>query len=332
VQQILADLFDLAESLFNYWLDQDKNHWRAGVPTLSANLALILDVQALRLFRSIVQDCRRAEAFTASILTRTLFETVLAVLFLLKKDVRIIVEPVYQKNAPHGTPPIGYAAKPRSKNSKRTLRHRLSRELRATLYMAHNYFMLEGRHIKSLGRSPGMYHKARQLKKSVDPKVATEYESEVGPQWTHILRHSGSYCGLSIENLAAVLGEPLTRWYDTVYHFQSCDVHALNSLQHLDIHDGTRLKALYVSPDQAVYQSLRAAVGMFFAHMQILHENLDFGADVSTGFDSLTRKYNRLVRPWFSQPPSRSASTPAASKTTWSRSSAPRWPRPGTAT
>jgi hypothetical protein len=94
VQQNLADLFDLAESLFNYWLDQDKNHWRAGVPLDSANLALILDVQAIRLFRSIVNDCRRAEASTASILTRTLFETVLAVLFLLKKDVRIIVEPV----------------------------------------------------------------------------------------------------------------------------------------------------------------------------------------------------------------------------------------------
>src|SRR5437773_5783037 len=58
VQRSLADLFNLAESLFNYWLDQDKNSWRADVPMESANLALILDVQALRLFRSIVEDCK----------------------------------------------------------------------------------------------------------------------------------------------------------------------------------------------------------------------------------------------------------------------------------
>jgi hypothetical protein len=297
VQQNLADLFDLAESLFNYWLDQDKNHWRASVPTHSANLALILDVQALRLFRSIVHDCRRAEAFTASILTRTLFETVLAVLFLLKKDVRIIVEPVYPKGSPHRTTPIGYAAKPRSRNTKRTAKHRLSRELRAILFTAHYYFTLEGRHIERLGKSLGMYHKAKQLKNSVDPTVAAEYEHEIGPEWKHILRHSHSYSGLKIEELAAVLDKSLARWYSTVYHFQSCDAHAANSLQHLAMHDGISLKAVYISHDQAVYQSLRAAIGIFFTHMQILDQNLDFGTDASTAFDSLTRKYCRVVRP-----------------------------------
>jgi hypothetical protein len=70
VQQNLADLFNLAEAIFNFWRDQDKNRWKTIVPMASANLALILDVQAMRLFRSITQDCKRAEAFTANILTR----------------------------------------------------------------------------------------------------------------------------------------------------------------------------------------------------------------------------------------------------------------------
>ncbi len=297
LQGNLADLFNLAESLFNYWLGQDKNSWRAGVPMEAANLALILDVQAVRLFRSIVEDCKRAEAFTASILTRTLFETVLAVLFLLKKDVRIIVEPVYPKGAPRGTTPIGYAAKPRSKNTKRTAKHRLSRKLRATLFMAKSYFTLEGRHIESLSKYPGMTNKAKQLKKSVDPGIAAEYEHEIGSQWTSVLRRSDSYSGLSIENLAAVLDKSLARWYRTVYHFQSCDSHAVNALQHLDLHNATTCKAIYVSPDSAVYQSLRAAVGMFFVHMRILHDNLDFGPDASIAFASLTRKHNWFVQP-----------------------------------
>ena len=108
VQRNLADLFSLAESLFNYWLDQRKDKWTAQVPIESANLALILDVQACRLFRSVIEECQRCEAFNASILARSLFETTLGAAFLLKKDVRIIVEPIVPRcTAPHtsGTPP-----------------------------------------------------------------------------------------------------------------------------------------------------------------------------------------------------------------------------------
>jgi hypothetical protein len=97
VQKNLCALFSLAESLFNFWLDQDKDKWAAKIPIESGNLALILDVQACRLFRSVVEECRRCEAFNASILARTLFENTLGVAFLLKKDVRIIVEPTKGK-------------------------------------------------------------------------------------------------------------------------------------------------------------------------------------------------------------------------------------------
>jgi hypothetical protein len=198
VQENLAELFNLAESSFNYWLDQDKNKWKADVPMLTANLALTLDVQGLRLYRSIIQDCKRAEAFTGSILTRTLFENVLAVLFLLKKDVRIVVEPI--KGTPAGATPVKFSAKLKSKITRRTAKHRLSRELRANLFMAHDYLSLECQHIESLGKSPGMYHKAKQLKKSVDPALVAEYEHEIGPAWSYILRKSNYYSGLSVKD------------------------------------------------------------------------------------------------------------------------------------
>jgi hypothetical protein len=295
VQGNLMDLFKLAESSFNYWFDQDKNNWRAGVPMLTANLALTLDVQALRLFRTVIQDCKRAEAFTASILTRTLFENLLAVLFLLKKDVRIIVEPT--KGTPSGTTPAKFAAKLKSQTTRRTAKHQLSRELRANLFMAHYYFTQEGQHIESLARFPGMYHKAKQLKKNVDPAVAAEYEREIGPAWSYILRKSNYYSGLSVRDLARVLDKSLLQWYDTVYHFQSCDGHAINLLQHLAIQDGASVKAIYASTDHTVNQTLRAAIDMFLTHIQVLHQNLDFGTDASTAFASLTKKYHRLVRP-----------------------------------
>jgi hypothetical protein len=170
-------------------------------------------------------------------LARTLFENLLAVLFLLKEDVRIMVEPT--KGTPPGTTPVKFAAKLKSKTARRTAGHRLSRELRANLFMAHYYFPLEGQHMESLGKFPGMYQKAKQLKKSVDPAVAADYEREIGPAWSYILRNSNYYSGLSVKDLTQVLDKSLFRWYDTVYHFQSCDGHAINLLQHLAIQDGT---------------------------------------------------------------------------------------------
>ena len=68
-------------------------------------------------------------------------------------------------------------------------------------------------------------------------------------------------------------------------------------LQHLAIQDGASVKATYASTDRTVNQTLRTAIGMFLTHMQVLHQNLDFGTEGSTAFASLAKKYYRLVRP-----------------------------------
>jgi hypothetical protein len=241
VQQNVADLFSLAESLFNSWLTQDKNNWTAKTPNESANLALILDIQACRLYRSVIEECRRCEAFNASILARTLFETTLGVAFLLKKDVRIIVEPVCPKGAPPGTPPSKFAAKARSKGIKRTRKHLLSREFRAKLFLAYDFFSREGRGIDSIGKIPGYHHKAKKLRRSLDQKAKGEYEREIGPEWSFILQRSHNYSGLSVKDLARVLHPAFLRWYETVYHFQSCAAHAIDFLRHIDLSDESTL-------------------------------------------------------------------------------------------
>src|SRR5262249_40255969 len=95
VQKNLASAFDLSEAMFNFWLVQEKDHWigKSTLPPLAIYLAMMMDVQACRLFRSVIEECRRCEAFSASILSRALFETILGDGFLLMKRVRIIVEP-----------------------------------------------------------------------------------------------------------------------------------------------------------------------------------------------------------------------------------------------
>jgi Family of unknown function (DUF5677) len=295
VQANLADHFDFAEALFNFWLDQGKNRWDHTVPIESANLALILDVQACRLFRSVIEDCRRCEAFNASIFARTLFETVLAVAFLLNKDVRIIVEAVVDKCGVPGALPRKFAAKFRSPRTKRTRKHLLSREFRANLFLAFDYFQLQGRAVASLAKFPGLHQKAKSLRKLIDPNIAAQYEQDVGPQWLYILRHGRKgYAGLSVEDLSKALGKQFSLWYQTMYHFQSTAVHALDFRKHLDRSDTNVLKASYLSPESQILECLRAATAMFFTNMHIMQRNIGFGPEVDMAFASLMRKFGRL--------------------------------------
>ena len=48
-------------------------------------------------------------------------------------------------------------------------------------------------------------------------------------------------------------------------------------------------KALFLSSDREVYQSLWSATGMFFTHMHLLHENIGFGTGVDSALHSLKR-------------------------------------------
>lgn len=296
VQENLADLFSLAESLFNAWLDMDRNRWSENIPTESANLALILDLQACRLYRSVIEACQRCEAYCASILVRTMFETALGVGFLLKKDVRIIVEPIIPKGAPAGTLPTKYAAKISSKATNRTRKHFLSRERRAALYAAHSYFALVGRETDSLGKFPGKYHAAKRLKKGFDPKVAAEYEKEIGVEWTYILRHDTGYSGLSVKDLARLIDRSFLRWYEAIYTSQSRAVHGTDFLRHLDTNGGTTLEGRCLSSENEVRQNLWAATGLFLTHSHIVHGNIGFGASADTALHHLKERFMGMAR------------------------------------
>src|SRR5947207_2628309 len=85
----LARPFDLAEAIYNSWLTHEKDKWvrQSKLPYVSVMLAMLLNVQACRMYRSVVELCRRGEALNAAILARTLFETVLGEVFILARRV-----------------------------------------------------------------------------------------------------------------------------------------------------------------------------------------------------------------------------------------------------
>src|SRR5258708_1305400 len=92
MQQNLAAWFDLAGRIHNFWLTYPKDEPKTKLPRLVVSVAEMLDVQAMRQFRSVVEDCRRCEAFNANIIARSMFETVMAQRFVLAKRLCIVVE------------------------------------------------------------------------------------------------------------------------------------------------------------------------------------------------------------------------------------------------
>src|SRR6266404_7181569 len=99
-QKNIEHLLNVAEALHNFWLDHPKDMWleRSTLPHRVVNLAAVLDVQASRQFRSVIEECRRCEASNANIVARSLFETVLAIRFVLaKKQLRMAIEQTKDK-------------------------------------------------------------------------------------------------------------------------------------------------------------------------------------------------------------------------------------------
>lgn len=91
IQASLKDQFDYCDTIFKYWVESDHDKWakKAGLPTKVYYVVCALNLQSFRLFRSICEECKRGEAYSASILCRSLFETVVAMTFILKPKVAI---------------------------------------------------------------------------------------------------------------------------------------------------------------------------------------------------------------------------------------------------
>jgi len=83
--EALHSQFEFSERVFNYWIGQEKNKylWRGHLDELVVNVGATLDVQACRQFRTVIDLCQRCEGYDASVIARSLFETSLAMLFVL---------------------------------------------------------------------------------------------------------------------------------------------------------------------------------------------------------------------------------------------------------
>lgn len=297
VHRFLATEFDFARRLYGYWVTHPKDIWlsKSTLPGHTLDLAMILNVQLYRQFRSVYEECSRCEAFCGSIVSRSLFETVIALLFALKPRVNIIVEPVMQNGAQiqtaSGVPK--WRAKPTSAKSPRGKSNYLSREMRAHMYFAHVAFSDDTWSRKSK-RKPGLKRFGSIVARNVSPAIITHFENLIGPQWTYILKDSHGYSGLSLATLVSVLDKRLLRWYETIYHFQSRMVHANDAMRHVKDNAHGKIEPVCLSSHIEVSATMQTAITMFLIAMILMHGEIGFGPGMGMAVDGFKKEFAQV--------------------------------------
>ncbi|MEX1098046.1 MAG: DUF5677 domain-containing protein, partial [Planctomycetales bacterium] len=183
--EALSEYFDFANRLLRFWLDADKDRGvsNSTISPIALRVVLSMSVKASKQLRSIIELCERGEAGDSSIIARSLFETALVVAFILKP--RFF--------------PREFDA---TKHVKRTIRVRgltLSREFRATLYIAHHVLEEERCANRHRTRRGLMRYAKRMEHHALNDPSSQQVKREIGPEWTRILlRPPRTYSGLNL--------------------------------------------------------------------------------------------------------------------------------------
>jgi hypothetical protein len=296
MQANLCDEFGLAERTYTFWCLQPKDRWLEAscLSPKVTHTAMLLNMQACRQFRSVIEECKRAEAISGAILARSQFETTLALFFILKPVVRIGTRAVVDKNGRHVPDAFGdpkFAATPGSKNSKKP--KRLSREFRATLYVAHG--VLQDHYFaRDCSTTPGRKRFGLMYQKKLSSTVLVNTETALGPEWSSILRGRSGYSGLGVAGLAKLLHKKLEFWYRTVYHLQSRAVHSLDSMNACRRLDNRSIGAAVFSEEGEGRLVLYSATGLFLLHLILLQKYIGFGEEVELELESFAAQHRQI--------------------------------------
>jgi Family of unknown function (DUF5677) len=293
----LARQFEFAERFYRFWLERPKDRWlsRSNLPENSLHLAMLLNIQACRQFRSMVEECRRGEAFCANIIARSLYETTLALLFVLKPRVRIVVEPdTKRRTHPDGS--LKYSVRPLRKKEKAS--NIPSRELRADLYVAHS--VISGpAFFERMGTIPKLKRfgkqRARRVRELTAPN-AKEFQRRVGPEWWSALRITHSYSGLGVEQLTSVVDSAgaLTGWYQTVYRAQCSLVHGNEALLHGQAGADGMMRAQWFSTDNEVCGALHEACLFLLVCVNTFQRYIGLGTGMASAQDGFFKECTRV--------------------------------------
>jgi hypothetical protein len=224
-----------------------------GVDSAVVQVALGLYVKACKQFRSILVLCEHGFGEDAHALTRNLFETAIALVFVLRHRVTL---------------------RSQGKTLPRVKGKPLTAKLRARLYVANIAFEHE-RTLNEWERTKGLRHAAKTLDKKGIPERVNAAEKAIGREWADRLKKRRTYSGTTVKDLALTLG--LTQAYATLYRSASWSTHATDLTQFVRLapQAGT---TLYLSPGDAwVPPTIRGASLLLVISIEFLNERFGLG-------------------------------------------------------
>jgi hypothetical protein len=232
-----------------------------GVGDWARSLALGLYSKACKQFRTIIMVGEAGFGGEMTVLTRSLFETALALEFLMKERVVLKREGIEVDIDP---------SQP------------LTTDIRAHLYGARVALMTEKR-LKDWGERPELEECMALLG---DPGAiaaqAAAAKNAVGEAWWKALKKGPA--GLTVKDLADSLGVPA--YYVMIYGDQSEVAHAGDAFRHFDMADESHgLLDLSPSPD-GIGGGLRLANLVFLGCLTSVHNRLQFGPAVDSALDA----------------------------------------------
>jgi hypothetical protein len=211
-------------------------------------------------YRSILVLCELGLVEDADVIARSLFESAVQTLFVLKRNIRLRRG---WKNAPK--PPRGG----------------FSAEFRAKLYLAHGV-LNEQKRVRLCQNKRGLKRPTRRAVEPVNSMVKTAHHW-LGRARMDWLGNDKSKAAFGVEMMAANVG--LGRWYDAVYRPQSAIAHAKDALHHLDVGDSQMTIDANLGADIE-----RATVPLHLANAMCGHAAHAVNARFRLGFDATLKK------------------------------------------
>jgi hypothetical protein len=277
IQQKFGKRFALADCMFEWWLSVPLNNHihRAGLPREVTICATLLNVQCCRQFRTVIEQCRIGEAFNASIVSRSLIETLLAVQFVVAPDLAIAVQPK-RKNG-NVQPDQGVVKVMDAADAS----PRVSRKERGSLYF--NYCGLKMAEVSDDFAAFYLEDGGEgELEPTIAPEVIAQAKAKVGPVWTYIwTHHPYRYAGLSIAKQAEASSQDFDLMYKRVYKLECSRVHATDVFAHVS---PTNEPSWY-SSDEDINVVLYASSTMFYHYLQLMHAHLQMTAEAKATID-----------------------------------------------
>ena len=178
-------------------------------------------VRDIRRFRSAALECQFGYVENAEILTRSMFESLLAGRFIFGPD----------KPTKDCSPKLREALKCLAEIPNGLTQ----RDFRALLYCHRTTFGV--RYMGIRARRHANLRKSAKDKGSRLEECLPEIEKQIGKEWVNKLKSWSNYSGMSISNLAENAG--LSELYDTFYAMNSLTSHASDPLRHLEFDESS---------------------------------------------------------------------------------------------